>query len=93
MISIAEETFDFGCVHRSLGSKLFQLTPFGQWAMQIVDTDNNVDLSGLTRVEIYILGKAIRSSALGHDISGNVWERYGEADRSPQCAGSGNRSK
>ena len=80
---------NYACVHTSFGRKFFQLTPFGDWSLQIHDPSNNLDLSGVDRVEIYFVGTAIKTNTYRPSVSGNKYEVYGEKPRSKLCSGSG----
>lgn len=90
---MAELTYDYGCVHRSFGAKLFPVTPFGKWALRVVDPNNNVDLTDLSRVEIYFVGMAVKFNIHRPSVSGNQFDKSGEQDRSPACGGRGRLMK
>ena len=45
-----DTTTDYACVHSSEANIRFQLTPFGNWTLNIINPASQVDLTNLKQV-------------------------------------------
>ena len=79
----SDTTSDYGCTHSSASGVLSEITPFGEWALQLLST--NTDISQLKQVEIYFIGSGIKIRDALPYYPDLEFAKYGMADISLAC--------
>jgi len=95
-------TFDYknhifttkACKHKDIGDILFDITPFGEWSLEILTPAADCNLSGVTQLEMYFLGTSIvNRNVVNNNPHDLYFSHYGFKKISTGCSTKKRRKK